>query len=85
MLFGLDQNQALQISSIFKTEVILKKNDIWLKENTVCVFKSNRSISTSPVTCYLLSRLTDQPDLIRIQNFKFIFAEANDIFLLEFS
>lgn len=34
--FGLDQNQALQISSIFKTEVILKKNDIWLKENTVC-------------------------------------------------
>ena len=32
--FGLDQ--ALQISSIFKTEVILKKNDIWLKENTVC-------------------------------------------------
>jgi CRP/FNR family transcriptional regulator, anaerobic regulatory protein len=34
--FGLDQNQALQISSIFKTEVFLKKNDIWLKENAVC-------------------------------------------------
>ena len=36
MQFGLDQDQAFQISSLFKTEVILKKNDIWLKENTVC-------------------------------------------------
>jgi hypothetical protein len=36
MQFGLDQEQALQISSLFKTEVILKKNDFWLKENTVC-------------------------------------------------
>lgn len=36
MQFGLDQNQALQIISLFKTEVIIKRNDFWLKENTLC-------------------------------------------------
>ena len=36
MQYGLDQNQAMQIISLFKTEVILKRNDYWLKENTIC-------------------------------------------------
>ena len=36
MQFGLDQNQATQIISQLKTEVILKRNEFWLKENTVC-------------------------------------------------
>ena len=34
--FGLDQNQVMQFISLFKTEVILKRNDFWLKENTIC-------------------------------------------------
>jgi hypothetical protein len=36
MQFGLDQNQATQISSLFKTEVILKRNDFWINEDTIC-------------------------------------------------
>lgn len=36
MQLGLDQNQALQMTSLFKTEVNLKKNDFWLKRNMTC-------------------------------------------------
>lgn len=36
MKSGFNQNQALQIIGLFKTEVNLKKNDLWLKENEIC-------------------------------------------------
>jgi len=35
-LFGLDEKQAIKMSSIFSTQLILNKNDYLLKEKTVC-------------------------------------------------
>ncbi len=38
LLFGLDHNRAKQTASVFRTEIILDKNDFWVKENTVCKY-----------------------------------------------
>jgi hypothetical protein len=52
MQFGLDQNQALQIISLFKTEVILKRNDFWLKGFNIKVL-----INIEPFSGFLFHRL----------------------------
>jgi hypothetical protein len=35
-LFGLNENQTIKLASIFSTEIVLDKNDFFLKENSVC-------------------------------------------------
>ena len=35
-LFGLDETKATKLASVFSTEIILDKNDYFLKENTIC-------------------------------------------------
>jgi CRP-like cAMP-binding protein len=35
-LFGLDEDQAIKLASIFSTEIVLDKNDFFLTENSIC-------------------------------------------------